>query len=781
MDPAILRQETDKLRNLARALLANPTDADDVVQESWLLWLRRRPGAAVLLARWLPGVLRNMVRGTHRARRRRDTHEARVATRTAPADPSHTSQHRELLHAVVEAVFELPEPYRQTLIERYLQETPVVEVARRMGISTETVKTRQKRGLARLRSRLDSRFGERRSWCGPLGGALGLPAHGLGEFARTPTLAGLSGSAALLAPLLIVLGNAGLAWHLTTPAKRAPATSTTSALSSALGSTTPTAATGPRVARTPALPSTVQQTTSDPGSVLDSEVRRPESPWQLHGSVRHQDEIPVVGAEVLLWVPEGLDQHVVARTTSDETGTFAVDIEQAVEALPAVLYRGCPVWLQISIGQQVRIELQAREDLQPDTEWRDLDVVLPSDRETVAAPTVEEGLTRLHGQVVTPDGAPAPYVKVWAEWLAPPADRPSSSQGLEDPKNEPSRLLEAVESDMRGRFQFTGLHKGTHRLMCGTRSAHAPDAVVHDTKDGPVRLVYRVHRLLVRAWDEGGRRLPVDLAVRYANGDGSAGGPIAVDQPHSVCVRTGHLTVHASMPGLRPAAQELEIGQHEWTRFVDLTLKSLREPNGGQGTGSVRVNVRPLGGGSPLQVQASFWTDTGSLVPGLYRMKLEPNALLEDVPTGSYLVKLMAGPFLAPTHFMFGGHFPESVPVEVREGEVADLEALVRPGCRIRFHFRFPEGRAPERLPTHHFTACRRGHQPKRMRAFFCRTVAGWTAGSPLGNTPSTTVDLYEPGSYSFELAIKGYAFCQVAALLEAGQVTDIEVPLVLE
>jgi len=49
-------------------------------------------------------------------------------------------------------------------VKRFLEELPPREVARRMGVKVETVRTRTKRALARLREGLDGEYGERKPW-----------------------------------------------------------------------------------------------------------------------------------------------------------------------------------------------------------------------------------------------------------------------------------------------------------------------------------------------------------------------------------------------------------------------------------------------------------------------------------------------------------------------------------------------------------------------------------------------------------------------------------------
>jgi len=68
--------------------------------------------------------------------------------------------------AVLSAVENLKEPYRQTIWLRFYEDQPPRRIAARMDVPVETVKTRLKRALEQLRARLDGEYGgEQRAWC----------------------------------------------------------------------------------------------------------------------------------------------------------------------------------------------------------------------------------------------------------------------------------------------------------------------------------------------------------------------------------------------------------------------------------------------------------------------------------------------------------------------------------------------------------------------------------------------------------------------------------------
>lgn len=153
------------LRSLARSILGTTEGADDVVQEAYSAALTKMPKAGNP-AGWLTRVVQNLARRRRRDTARRRRHLAAAAAPgpvTAPAVDdilADVETHRQL----ADAVLALGEPCRTALVLRYWHDLPPRKIARRLGIPVATVKTRLQRGLAELRTRLDRRHGDRRSW-----------------------------------------------------------------------------------------------------------------------------------------------------------------------------------------------------------------------------------------------------------------------------------------------------------------------------------------------------------------------------------------------------------------------------------------------------------------------------------------------------------------------------------------------------------------------------------------------------------------------------------------
>ncbi len=153
------------VRALARSLVRDPSDADDLEQEAWLDTLRHPPRHDAGLRGWFRALLRSRARDAWRGGGRRAAREAAATPPPAVPTPEETVAQAEAHRRVVDAVLSLEEPYRATVLLRYFEGLPPREVAARMGVPVETVRTRGKRALERLREMLDrDHRGDRGAW-----------------------------------------------------------------------------------------------------------------------------------------------------------------------------------------------------------------------------------------------------------------------------------------------------------------------------------------------------------------------------------------------------------------------------------------------------------------------------------------------------------------------------------------------------------------------------------------------------------------------------------------
>jgi RNA polymerase sigma factor (sigma-70 family) len=153
------------MRRLARRLVADAAERDEVVQAVWVQALLHAPATANLRP-WLAAVLRNVVRMRFRGEGRRARREETApAAPAAAATPEELAGRVEVEREVASALLELGEPYRETLLLRYYEDLSAAQIAERLGVPAATVRSRLKRGLEELRGRLDARSdGDRRRW-----------------------------------------------------------------------------------------------------------------------------------------------------------------------------------------------------------------------------------------------------------------------------------------------------------------------------------------------------------------------------------------------------------------------------------------------------------------------------------------------------------------------------------------------------------------------------------------------------------------------------------------
>ncbi|HTR49526.1 MAG TPA: sigma-70 family RNA polymerase sigma factor [Kofleriaceae bacterium] len=143
------------LRDLARALVHGDADADDLLQDTALAAVEHPPPPDRPTGPWLVRVLRNRWRMGWRTDSRRRAREAAVAGEPAVVDAIDAIDRARLLQRVSEALVALAEPFRTTVIRRYLDGASAAQIAREQGVPAGTVRWRLKTGLERLRAALD--------------------------------------------------------------------------------------------------------------------------------------------------------------------------------------------------------------------------------------------------------------------------------------------------------------------------------------------------------------------------------------------------------------------------------------------------------------------------------------------------------------------------------------------------------------------------------------------------------------------------------------------------
>ena len=198
-----LLQHFNWTRRLAAVLVGDADRAEDLAQETWLAFLRRPPSPERPLRPWLSRVLRNRLRSEARRREAREDHEGRFAAESEQAIDDRLVERMDQHRRLVEQVMALEAKDRRVLVMYFFDGLSARQIAAREGVPHETVRTRLRRAIVRLRERLELKGGS--GWrvaLAPL-----LPASRAGRFA---TLLGSHGGLALA--LLVTLAALGGAW-----------------------------------------------------------------------------------------------------------------------------------------------------------------------------------------------------------------------------------------------------------------------------------------------------------------------------------------------------------------------------------------------------------------------------------------------------------------------------------------------------------------------------------------------------------------------------------------
>jgi RNA polymerase sigma factor (sigma-70 family) len=171
-----LLQHDSWLRGLATHLASDSSEAEDLVQETWLAALRRPPAQRSNDIRgWLSRVARNVKLQSSREGGRRAQRESVAGQESndlGVPTPVEIESAIELRQLLLDELAQLDEPLRVVLAMRYLEGLSIAELAERAGMPTDTAKSRISRGLQQLRERLDRRDGGRAHWvalCAPVG------------------------------------------------------------------------------------------------------------------------------------------------------------------------------------------------------------------------------------------------------------------------------------------------------------------------------------------------------------------------------------------------------------------------------------------------------------------------------------------------------------------------------------------------------------------------------------------------------------------------------------
>ena len=194
----VLSEHGEFVRTLARRLVAGD-EAEDVAQETFVRLIEHPPGHAGNLRAWLVTVTRNLVRARGQAWARRRGREEDVARPERLPSVAQELEQAELVKLVVASAMELDEPYRETILCRYLRDWSVARTAEALGVPAATVRSREQRALELLRGKLDRHFDSRHAWVGLLRATFRLAPAPVGAPVPPPRAAALAWSVGLVA------------------------------------------------------------------------------------------------------------------------------------------------------------------------------------------------------------------------------------------------------------------------------------------------------------------------------------------------------------------------------------------------------------------------------------------------------------------------------------------------------------------------------------------------------------------------------------------------------
>jgi RNA polymerase sigma factor (sigma-70 family) len=170
---AIMTLCNQRLFRVARAVMRDEAEAEDVLQEAYLRAFAAIGGfrGEAGIATWLTRIVLNEAHG--RLRRRKSTVDLdalEAAQETAQVlnfpgtpkrdDPEADAARAQIRRLLERAVDDLPEPFRLVFILREVEDLSVEETANHLNLKVETVKTRLHRARRRLRDALDAQLAD---------------------------------------------------------------------------------------------------------------------------------------------------------------------------------------------------------------------------------------------------------------------------------------------------------------------------------------------------------------------------------------------------------------------------------------------------------------------------------------------------------------------------------------------------------------------------------------------------------------------------------------------
>ena len=164
----IMRRYNQRLYRVARAILRDDAEAEDVIQDAYVRAYQHLDQFAgdAPFSSWLTSIAVHEALRRLRLRKRNQPlegpehdEESTMNIAETSLDPEQSASVGELRHLLEEAVLDLPDPYRTVVMLRDVEEMSTSETAAALDLTEQNVKVRLHRGHAMMRDRLFARVG----------------------------------------------------------------------------------------------------------------------------------------------------------------------------------------------------------------------------------------------------------------------------------------------------------------------------------------------------------------------------------------------------------------------------------------------------------------------------------------------------------------------------------------------------------------------------------------------------------------------------------------------
>jgi RNA polymerase sigma-70 factor (ECF subfamily) len=167
----IVRRHNLRLYRVARAIVRDDTEAEDVMQEAYLSAFRNlaKFRADASLATWLTRIVVNTAVGHVRRQAVMIPLDAVENLRwpdvialphlASEADPERAAARSQVRDLLEHAIDNLPAPFRVVFVMRMVEQLSIEETASSLGLREETVKTRLHRAKKLMRGQLETKLG----------------------------------------------------------------------------------------------------------------------------------------------------------------------------------------------------------------------------------------------------------------------------------------------------------------------------------------------------------------------------------------------------------------------------------------------------------------------------------------------------------------------------------------------------------------------------------------------------------------------------------------------